>query len=179
MAATARTLGSANTETAITNAWLKIHGKCGLVGYKAMPTWHSDFAGYLKKSADGFKLIAIRRLDVASCVASFESARLNGEWVRHGGPQPEKWVFRRAHSSRIAAFVRHVVASNRAIESLAGAVQVAYEQFVSPGFSSPELDEYFGHKVELADPKGPTDASRYVENFQEFSDFVSEVAAVV
>ena len=145
-------------------------------GFKSMPNRHQDFA-WLTQRRD-ITFITLSRRDLASTVASFMLAMSTGSWRRNGEAQPYIWRFDQdRHGAAIRGNVSYILNSQAMLESISAAIKLEYEDLCDPAFKSNALDAFFGRSIRLKQPKPPTQAKSYVENWHEFSDFIQRITA--
>lgn len=141
-------------------------------GFKAMPDHFDDFAAFCARHDVRF-IVLIRR-DIPATVASFMLALERQTWRRQGGQPEERWTFTRQNAGPTANNIRYLFDSHRALSQVPGAIRLSYEEFCEPGFCNAELEDFFGRRIALEEPRRPTDASGYVTNWDPFRRFVEE-----
>lgn len=140
-------------------------------GFKSMPNRHGDLKAFTGRA--DIRFITLTRQDIASTVASFLMAASTGIWRRQGGPHPLKWRFQTARDARSALQnLEYVRLSESQLRLIPNAIRLTYEELCAPGFCSAELEDYFGRPIRLENPKPPTFAGEYLENWEEFRDFI-------
>jgi hypothetical protein len=164
-------------EPALIDAFFETASGFAFAGFKSMPDRHTDIDAFVGRS--DIRFIVLKRLDVASTVASFITAIDEGCWRREGGPQPHQWHFGDGHHERIRGHLKYLTACFACMDRIPGAIRLSYEEVCGPGFSSRELDAFFGRPVAIPDPQPPVSGEDYVENWGEFRSFViGELAAM-
>ena len=112
------------------------------------------------------------RDDIASTAASFETARSTAEWRRRGETTPRPWTFTPERINRVAGNIEYIHQSLHRLNEVPDPIKLSYEEMTQPGFSNPELDEYFQRPIRLEKPMGPTSGEKYVTNWEVFEGFV-------
>ena len=51
-------------------------------------------------------------------------------------------------------------------------IALAYEDLCDPTYRNAALDDFFGRPIQIENPKPPTSGGSYVENWDEFRDFI-------
>jgi hypothetical protein len=144
-------------------------------GFKTMPNRHKHLGAFVARP--DIRFITLVRRDIASTVASFLLAMKTDSWRRFGEPQQATWKFVAAQDGppvrNNLAYVLHSLAQ---LSRVPNAIRLTYEELCDPRFQSPPLDAFFGRPIKLDDPKPPTSASAYVENWDEFRAFIDEAS---
>jgi len=141
-------------------------------GFKTMPNRHREMQGMIDEHQMQF--ICLFRRDVPSTVASFIMARDQGSWRRSGEPQVHRFRFDDAMKKRVDQNLVYLHRSMDLFVRLPGAIMLAYEDLCDAAFEDGRLDDYFARPVRLIDPKAPTAASSYVENWPAFVRYVKQ-----
>lgn len=144
-------------------------------GFKTMPNRHKNLAAFVARP--DIRFITLKRQDIASTVASFLLAMKTDSWRRFGEPPQTTWKFVAAQDGPPArnnlTYILHSLAQ---LSRVPNAIRLTYEELCDPHFHSPALDDFFGRPIKLDDPKPPTSASTYVENWDEFRAFIDEAS---
>lgn len=152
------------------------HAGSKYVGFKSMPNRHQDFHAFSLRS--DIQFITLVREDVASTVASFQVAMKTGSWRRFGEPQPARWVFEPVRDGqRVLGNLGYVLRSNAALRQIPKAIALTYETLCDPAFNNEALNRYFARQISIDNPRPPTHGGSYVENWDEFCNFLGEALA--
>lgn len=158
-------------QSALIEAFFDCNEHFPFAGFKTMPNRHSDLAAFTAR--EDIQFITLTRSDIASTAASFLVAMETGSWRRSGEPQPKKWLFKRArHEGPLLENLAYIHRSHVALSGIPRAIALTYEQLCSPDFSNPALDQFFGRKIKMENPKKPTSGRSYVKNWDEFKIFI-------
>ncbi|NOT15080.1 MAG: sulfotransferase [Methylotenera sp.] len=159
---------------ALINTFFKRHESLAYVGFKSMPNRHANLAQWLNRS--DVQMIALWREDVASTVASFMKAQETGSWRRDGATGADaKWYFDvQKHGEMALNNLAYVLKSNAILKNAPNAIKLSYEALCDTQFNHPELNQFFNRTVKINNPKPPTSAEQYVENWAEFKQFIAE-----
>ena len=142
-------------------------------GFKTMPNRHKNLRAFAART--DIQFITLVRQDVASTVASFLLAMKTDSWRRSGEPQQARWKFDVQQDGPAArSNLAYVLGSLAQLGQVPNAIRLTYEDLCDPKFHSPALDGFFGRPVKLDNPRPPTSASEYVENWEEFKAFMKE-----
>lgn len=153
-------------------AFFNQHEDTAYAGFKSMPNRHENILRFMANPS--IKIIALWRDDVTSTVASFLKANDTGSWRRDGANEKDtKWRFSVAQHSKIALLnLQYTISANAILKNAPNAIKLSYEQLCDTAFSHAELNAFFGREVKIANPKPPTSAETYVENWAEFKAFI-------
>ena len=151
-------------------AFFEHHGEADLAGFKTMFNRHPDLSRFVTR--EDIQFITLTRRDIPATVASFMLALEQQTWRRSGGDTAARWTFCKAHAQQVAANLEYVFQSNMVLSQVPGAIKLVYEDLCQANFMNPDLDACFGRHVAIDQPKSPTDASRYVSNWDEFVEFL-------
>lgn len=122
------------------------------IGFKSMPNRHKNFASFAGRTDVQF--ISLVREDVSATVASFRVAMLGrDQWSRKGGTQNKTWTFTEKEVPPVFGNLMYVLMSRYLIEGIPGAIELSYEQNCAPDFRDEALDEYFGRRIQLENPR--------------------------
>lgn len=167
---------SITTPQDLVDAFYACHADANFAGFKSFPSRHPDIASFSVHNDTRF--VALLRHDLPSAVASFMMARsVSVEWARKGGPQTLHWQFDPELDVRgVEAKVVEVIGECRALLQIPNAIRLTYEQLCDPGFSSAALNALFERPIRIANPRPPTHAADYVDNWAEFTAFVHATA---
>jgi hypothetical protein len=142
-------------------------------GFKSMPNRHRDFEAFTRR--EDIRFITLTREDIASTAASFLTALTTNSWRRSGGSQPAKLRFRRTeHERSVLGNLLYIQTSQTLLARVPRAIALTYEALCQPDFSSAALDEFFARPIGIQDPRPPTSGASYIENWDEFRQFVEE-----
>jgi LPS sulfotransferase NodH len=141
-------------------------------GFKSMPHYHKHFDALVEETQ--IRFITLFRRDVASTVASFIAAMETKKWGRAGGAQPHTITFGPALEDQALDHLTYIVDAWRQMRRLPGAIPVTYEDLCDPAYRNAALDDFFGREIRLDNPKPPTSAEHYVENWGAYCRFVGE-----
>lgn len=141
-------------------------------GFKSMPLRHSSLQELTARR--DIKFIVLTRNDLYSTVASFFVAIHSGSWHRSGEPQQVKWRFSAEHEKQVFGHLRYIHESHKALKDIKNPVRISYEDLCRRDFQQPELDDYFGRSVKIANPQKPVSAMDYVLNWEVFAQFIDE-----
>ncbi len=155
---------------AFVEAYYRYFASEAYVGFKSMPQRHLDYSQFIRRPDTFF--ITLTRRDLPSMVASFQLAMQKGTWRRNGEPLQHRWVFTPEQMRGTEKLLTYILATNQLLSSIPQALHLTYEEISSPGFHHEALDEYFRCPIRLPNPRGPTNASSYVENWGEFQRFI-------
>ena len=171
-----RTGRAITTPEDLVDAFYAWNAGANFAGFKSFPSRHRDMAVF--GAGNDLRFVALLRRDLPSAVASFMLARSAGaQWARRGGPQALRWRFDpELDAGNVETEVAAVVGECRALLRIPDAVRLTYEQLCDPGFSSAALDALFERPIRIADPRPPTDAAGYVDNWAGFAAFVHATA---
>lgn len=160
----------------LVEAFYVCHADANFAGFKSFPSRHPDMASF--STHNDTRFVALLRHDLPSAVASFLMARaVSGQWARQGGPQTLHWQFDpELYARSVEAKIIEVVGECRALLQIPNAIRLTYEQLCGPNFSSAALDALFERPIRIANPRPPTHAADYVDNWDEFSAFVQATA---
>jgi hypothetical protein len=114
----------------------------------------------------------LSRRDIASMVASWFVARKYDSFTLGSRQVVRSIHFGEDSEEDVRGNLRRVLRNMEMIERVEGAIRVDYEDLCADSFKSQELESFFGREIRLANPRGPTDARQYVENWHEFSAFI-------
>jgi hypothetical protein len=159
-------------ELTLIHAFYESNRNAPYAGFKSMPERHR----FLKEFAaqPNLQFITLRRGDVPSTVASFLMAFDAGTWRREGGEQPNRLVFGPSYEKRSIGHLRYLEQCEGQLHELSGAIHLQYEDLCQPDFRCPSLDEFFQRHIELINPKPSTTGASYVENWDEFCQFINQ-----
>ena len=151
--------------------FFELNSGAAYAGFKSMPDRHPDLEEFVARP--DIRFITLTRRDIASTVASFLTAQSTDSWRRFGEPQQAHWRFESSRDSdRVLANLGYIQQSEEQLRRIPRAIRLSYEELCDPGFCCPPMDDLFGRPVRLEDPKPPTSAASYVDNWEEFRDFV-------
>lgn len=141
-------------------------------GFKSMPHRHPDYPGFASRR--DIQFITLYRRDLASTVSSFMLALQKGTWRRSGGNTGATWRFDHTNKRPALAILRNLRANQRKLKMIEQPIDLVFEDLCKPGFDDPRLNEFFGRKIAIADPRAPLTGEHYTENWSEFLAFVEE-----
>ena len=161
------------TPEQLIDCFFALNSGAAFAGFKTMPNRHKDLGSFVARP--DIQFVTLTRRDLASTVATFLMAMTTESWRRSGETQTARWKFdvQRA-APAVLGNLRYVVRSHAQLSQVPNAIALVYEDLCDPGFSSKELDAFFGRPIRLDDPRRPTSAETYVANWQEFRAFVDE-----
>jgi len=159
------------------NAFYQHYADADYVGFKSMPQRHADYDRFTRRTDIFF--MTLRRRDLPSMAASFQLANQRGTWRRSGEDVQQHWTFTPASMRDIDNHLRYILKSNDRLAQIPNALHLWYEDICSPDFENAGLDGFFGRPIRVARPRGSTSASSYVENWDEFRQFVNIRAAEI
>lgn len=143
-------------------------------GFKTMPDRHTNYDAFVART--DIQFITLTRRDVPSTVASFLMAMKTDFWRRSGEPQQIRWTFNPTKDSRrTRGNLVYIHESLGRLSRVPNAIHLVYEDLCNPKYRNPALDAFFGRPIRIENPKPPTSGSTYVENWEEFCNFVSRV----
>jgi len=150
-----------------------LHSGSAFAGFKSMPNRHRDLSAFSARR--DIQFITLVRSDIASTVSSFLVAMNTGSWRRFGEPQLGKWRFDPARDGqRAISNLIYVLQSNAVIRQITDAIALTYETLCDPAFNDSALNDFFARQISIDNPRPPTHGSSYVENWDEFDDFLQE-----
>ncbi|MGK7912611.1 MAG: hypothetical protein AB4050_14220 [Synechococcus sp.] len=158
------------TPTELVEAFYASCKRSEYAGFKSMPV-RDQIWDVLGNRSD-ITFITLTRNDIPSTIASFMLAIEKGTWKRVGGKSHYQWRFTPDKRPQILSTLLYLKQSLRALKGVPNAIRLRYEDLCQPGYTSKELDAYFGSPIEIEHPLSPTSAETYVENWQEFKKFV-------
>lgn len=153
------------------DAFFEHHPDADRIGFKTMMNRHDDIRSFVIR--DDIQFVTLRRRDVVATSASFLLAIEKETWKRTGGQPELTWTFTDDHKQLVENNVRFLYMSHAVIKNVPNAIRIDYEDLCMPGFRNDALDEYFGQRIYLPDPRPPVDPASYVTNFNEFRDYVA------
>ena len=154
----------------LVDLFFKLHERDTFAGFKTMYNRHKNLAAFLKRS--DIQFISLVRSDVSATVASFIHAMESGTWRREGGQPEYRWKFDKRKAREIFSNIQYVFNSHLVLRQIPNVIALNYESLCKADFHSDPLDKYFERYISLENPLPPTDPQKYVENWQEFDDFV-------
>ncbi len=161
-----------HTPAELIECFYTFHSNSPFSGFKSMPNRHPDFSSFALRS--DIQFITLVRDDIASTVASFLVAMNTGSWRRSGEPQPARWVFDSVRDGKfVIANLGYVLKSNAALRRIPNAIALTYETLCDPAFNDESLNRYFGRQIRIDNPRPPTHGSSYIENWEEFENFLN------
>jgi hypothetical protein len=158
-------------ELELIHAFFESNRNAPYVGFKSMPERHRQLREFVTQP--DLQIITLKRGDVPSTVASFLMAFDAGTWRRDGGEQPNRLVFGPAYEKRAIGHLRYIRQCEQMLLSIPTAIHLEYEDLCRPDFSNQALNDFFGRPIGLLNPKSPTSAASYVDNWDEFCSFIS------
>lgn len=166
------TAKAVNSPKELITAFYHKHEAKAYAGFKSMPNRHDDILSFIANPK--VKIISLWREDTASTVASFMKAIETGFWQREGATEKDtKWCFvPTKHATTVLANLQYTMNAITILKNAPNTIKFSYEQLCNPSFSHPELNAFFGREVKIANPKPPTSAETYVENWTEFKAFI-------
>jgi LPS sulfotransferase NodH len=157
-------------ESELLEAFFSHNAQSAFAGFKSMPNRHQRLEEFVKRPDITF--ITLERRDLFSTVASFTMARKAGTWRRSGGV-PEKTLRFTAEDQKATIFnLNYIMGCKLVLAAIPNAIGLAYEDLCMPDFASAAVDDFFGRPIRLLGAKAATRAEDYVENWDEFHDFV-------
>lgn len=157
-------------DAAFVEAFYQHYADADYVGFKSMPQRHPDYDRFIRRN-DMFFMTLTRR-DLPSMVASFQLANQHGTWRRHGEPVEQSWTFTPDSMQKVENLLKYILNANDRLARIPNALHLTYEEICSPDFENATLDSFFERPVRISNPRGSTSASSYVENWDEFRQFV-------
>ena len=147
----------------------RLSSPSGLIGFKSMPNRHRGLDKLaLRKD---IQFISLTRADLPSTVASFMIARKKDTWRRQGGEQENLWTFRPSDEKRVQSNLNYILEGERRLGLISNCIRLRYEELCEPAFQNAQLDEFFGTRIALKNPRPPTTAASYVTNWSAFEAF--------
>jgi hypothetical protein len=159
----------------LVDAWFEANANAAFAGFKTMPNRHPDLERFIQQP--DIQFITLVREDLSATVASFMAAQQHDAWLRKGGTPDFRWTFGPEQHERVAASVRYVSQGQAILGQVPDPIALTYEDLCTPGFRNQALDAFFRSHVEIRNPRPPTDASLYVENFDALVDFIDRELA--
>ena len=156
------------------DAFFEANAKYPYAGFKTMPNRHKDYGAFVTRK--DIQFITLDRRDLASTAASFFVAEFIETYRRRGEEHKQKFRFEREKdSSRVSGNLAYLHKGHRRLMRIPNAIHLYYEDLCNTAYASQPLDEFFGRPIRLQNPKPPTHGSTYLENWDEFQDFVGRV----
>ncbi len=152
---------------ALIEAFYRYNAGMAFAGFKSMPHRHADFRDFVAR--EDIRSITLVRADVASTVASFMLALRQGTWGRRGEAPRKRWTFQPHDAAEARAILRRLQNNMRALAGVPAAIRLTFEDLCDPECSAPELDDYFGRPIRIADPRPPTSGASYTGNWADFA----------
>ena len=166
------------TQEELIECFYSHHAASAYAGFKSMPNRHHDFRAFTSRS--DIQFITLVRDDIASTVASFLVAMHTGSWRRSGEPQPARWVFEPARDGQLVrSNLSYVLQSNTALRRIPNAIAFTYEALCDLAFNDEAMNRFFARQISIDSPRPPTHGSSYVENWDEFDNFLKKELALV
>ena len=156
-------------EISLINAFFISNQDMAFAGFKSMPNRHANLQALFKAN---IQIITLHRMDFASTVASFIIATDAGTWRRVGGKQKHRFIFGPDYEQRVTGHLKYILSSMQLLQSIPGAIHLNYEDLCRENFTNDKLNDFFARNIQLDDPKKPTVADHYVENWLEFKKFI-------
>ena len=144
-------------------------------GFKSMPNRHQHL--HTLASKGDVKLISLSRNDIPSTVASFIIAIDRNTWRRQGGKQKHRFTFGPEYRERALSHLAYIVDSQKVFDALPNCIQLNFEDLCKKDFANEELNEFFQRPVKLANPRPPVSGEAYVDNWDEFTEFINQKLA--
>lgn len=163
-----------NDDIGLINAFYHASRDSNFAGFKTMPNRHRRLK--LLVGNPRVQTITLDRVDLASTIASFVIATRQQTWRREGGKQSHRFTFDYSYRDQVEGHLRYVITSRWILQSIPGAIHLRYESLCDADFHDPALDAYFGRHIALLDPKPPTAAQNYVNNWGSFYAFINDYA---
>jgi len=160
------------SEDQVIDAFFAYNAGSKFAGFKSMPTRHKNYQRFVQRTDIAF--LTLERRDIVSTSASFLMARKHGTWRRDGGALEQKLAFLPEDRDWVAQNLGYIVQSKLMLAGIPRALRLDYEDLCQPGFENARLDAFFERPVRLPAPKAATLAQDYLENWDEFRDFVQE-----
>ena len=157
-------------QAGLIDAFFAHNSEVDYAGFKAMPEHFRDFRAFLRRGDICF--ITLIRQDVPSTVANFMLAREKEIRRREGKEPRDLWIFDPAKADPMRGNIRYLFNSHLALSQVPEAIPLNYEDLCRPNFANKALDDFFGRPVALQNPQPPAVGSTYVDNWQEFNNFV-------
>jgi hypothetical protein len=157
-------------ELSLINAFYESNRSSSYVGFKSMPERHRYLDAFARQ--DNLLFITLKRGDLASTIASFLMAFDAGTWRREGGEQENRLVFGPQYEKRAIGHLAYLKKTEQLLQSLPRAIHLTYEDLCAPDFVSQPMDDFFQRHIQLLNPKPPTSAASYVENWDAFCSFI-------
>ncbi|MBS0203226.1 MAG: hypothetical protein JSS49_10035 [Planctomycetes bacterium] len=158
-------------ELSLIHAFYESNLNAPYAGFKSMPERHQRLGEFAAQP--NLQFITLKRADIPSTIASFLMAFDAGTWRREGGEQSNRLTFGPAYEQRAIGHLRYLLQCESQLRSLVGAIHLQYEDLCRSEFSCPALDAFFQRPIRLLNPKPPTSAESYVENWDEFCSFIN------
>lgn len=157
-------------QAGLIDAFFAHNSEVDYAGFKAMPEHFRDFRSFLRRGDICF--ITLVRQDVPSTVASFMLAKEKDTWRREGGAPRDLWTFDPAKPEPVRGNIRYLFNSHLALSQVPEAIPLNYEDLCRPDYANEALNDFFGRPIALQNPQPPTKGSTYVDNWEEFNNFV-------
>ncbi|MBL7002512.1 MAG: hypothetical protein ISR69_00625 [Gammaproteobacteria bacterium] len=161
-----------NNEVQLINAFFLANQNSPFAGFKSMPERHQQLQALI--NTPSIQIITLIRNDIASTIASFIIAIDKSTWRRYGEKQNYSFTFDDSYKPRILGHLKYILNSQLQLNAFPNAINLIYEDLCDPSYENPQLDTFFERKIKLQSPKKPTKARHYVNNWDEYFDFVNQ-----
>lgn len=165
------------TEIDLINNFFSANQPSAYAGFKSMPERHKQLNAIINTPA--IQVITLTRQDIASTIASFIVAIDQQTWRRNGEQQTFSFTFSEAYKPRVLGHLKYILKSQKILKQFPNAIPLVYEDLCKASFNNEALNDFFQRSVQLNNPKQPTCAKHYVDNWDEFCQFIQQQTPLI